>query len=58
MKLTVAKLFAGVGGFRVGLNNIEQLLNSKAVENCPWKFIWITLQGLVQYQDQNLDLEK
>lgn len=58
MKLTVAKLFAGVGGFRVGLNNIEQLLNSKTVENWLWKFIWITLQGLVQYQDQNLDLEK
>lgn len=40
MKLTVAELFAGVGGFRVGLNNIEEIENSKAVENGPWKFVW------------------
>ena len=40
MKLTVAELFAGVGGFRVGLNNIEEIKISKAVENGPWKFVW------------------
>lgn len=40
MKLTVAELFAGVGGFRVGLNNIEEIKNSKAVEKGPWKFVW------------------
>ena len=41
MKLTVVELFAGVGGFRVGLNNITKI-NSKnrAIENGKWKFIW------------------
>lgn len=41
MKLIVVELFAGVGGFRVGLNNITKI-NSKnrAIENGKWKFIW------------------
>lgn len=41
MELTVAELFAGVGGFRVGLNNISEF-NTKglAVENGPWNFVW------------------
>lgn len=33
MKLTVAELFAGVGGFRVGLNHIKQCdIENKAIE--------------------------
>ena len=41
MKKTVIELFAGVGGFRVGLNNINSFdENGHAVENGPWKFVW------------------
>ena len=41
MELTVAELFAGVGGFRVGLNNISKIdSNGKAIENGDWKFVW------------------
>jgi len=41
MKLTVIELFAGVGGFRVGLNNIIKIdSQNKAVENGKWEFIW------------------
>ncbi len=41
MNKTVVELFAGVGGFRVGLNNIKSI-NSKgeAIENGPWSFLW------------------
>ena len=38
---TVIELFAGVGGFRVGLNNITEIdTDGKAVENGPWKIVW------------------
>lgn len=41
MELTVAELFAGVGGFRVGLNNIKNIdKNGKAVDNGDWKFVY------------------
>ena len=41
MKLTVVELFAGVGGFRVGLNDIQSFdENDKAIENRNWKFVW------------------
>lgn len=42
MDKTVVELFAGVGGFRVGLNNITKFNkeNNLAVENGPWKFVW------------------
>ncbi|QRG86698.1 DNA (cytosine-5-)-methyltransferase [Bulleidia sp. zg-1006] len=41
MELTVAELFAGVGGFRVGLNKIKEVdENGKAIENGFWKFVW------------------
>lgn len=41
MKKTVIELFAGVGGFRVGLNNIKTFdKNGKAVENGPFTFVW------------------
>ena len=41
MKKTVIELFAGVGGFRVGLNNIESIdKNGKAIENGPFTFVW------------------
>lgn len=41
MEKTVIELFAGVGGFRVGLNNIEGFdANGKAIENRDWKFVW------------------
>ena len=41
MKKTVIELFAGVGGFRVGLNNIEGFdKNGKAIENGPFTFVW------------------
>lgn len=39
MEKTVIELFAGVGGFRCGLNKVE-LKNDKVVENGNWKFIW------------------
>jgi len=41
MKKTVVELFAGVGGFRVGLNAVEKLdTNGKAVEMNDWDFVW------------------
>ena len=41
MELTVVELFAGVGGFRVGLNAIKSFDdNDKAIENRNWKFVW------------------
>ena len=40
MKKTVIELFAGVGGFRVGLNDIHGFNNNgKAIENRDWKFV-------------------
>ena len=41
MDLSVAELFAGVGGFRVGLNKIKDIdSNGRAIENGPWNFVW------------------
>lgn len=41
MKKTVIELFAGVGGFRVGLNNIINIdENDKAIENGEFEFVW------------------
>jgi DNA (cytosine-5)-methyltransferase 1 len=41
MNKTVVELFAGVGGFRVGLNNITVIdKNGKAIENGEWDFLW------------------
>ncbi|MCY7007066.1 DNA (cytosine-5-)-methyltransferase [Fusobacterium simiae] len=41
MKLTVIELFAGVGGFRVGLNNITKIdSKNRAIEDGKWDFIW------------------
>lgn len=41
MEKTVIELFAGVGGFRVGLNNIKGFdKNGKAIEDGPWHFVW------------------
>ena len=41
MEKTVVELFAGVGGFRVGLNDIKGFdENGKAIENRDWKFVW------------------
>ena len=41
MEKTVVELFAGVGGFRVGLNNIKDFdKNGHAIENGPWNFVW------------------
>ena len=39
MKKTVVELFAGVGGFRCGLNKVE-LIKDKVKENGDWKFVW------------------
>jgi len=39
MKKTVVELFAGVGGFRVGLNNVE-LKNDKVIEEKTFDFVW------------------
>ncbi len=39
MEKTVVELFAGVGGFRCGLNHVE-LKNNKVIENGNWKFVW------------------
>ena len=42
MELTVAELFAGVGGFRVGLNKIKGFDEETglAKENKTWNFVW------------------
>lgn len=41
MDKTVIELFAGVGGFRVGLNNIKEIdKDGKAIENGVFKFVW------------------
>lgn len=41
MKATVIELFAGVGGFRVGLNNITKIRkDGTAIENGPFRFVW------------------
>ena len=41
MEKTVIELFAGVGGFRVGFNNIKGFdKNGKAIEKGPWQFVW------------------
>ena len=41
MEKTVIELFAGVGGFRVGLNDIKSMdSNGHAIENGPWNFVW------------------
>ena len=39
MEKTVVELFAGVGGFRCGLNHVI-LKNDKVIENGNWKFVW------------------
>ena len=41
MEKRVIELFAGVGGFRVGLNNVQEIdVNGKAIENNEWIFAW------------------
>ncbi len=42
MELKVVELFAGVGGFRVGLNHIEEFNKETglAIENGDWDFVW------------------
>lgn len=41
MNKTVIELFAGVGGFRVGLNGINGFDNDgHAIENGPFSFVW------------------
>jgi DNA (cytosine-5)-methyltransferase 1 len=41
MKKTVIELFAGVGGFRVGLNNINSIdENGHAIEKGNFGFVW------------------
>lgn len=39
MEKTCVELFAGVGGFRCGLNKVL-LENDKVIENGNWKFLW------------------
>ena len=42
MKLTVVELFAGVGGFRVGLNHVSEFDSETglAIEQGDWNFVW------------------
>ena len=42
MERTAVELFAGVGGFRVGLNDIKGFDpdTGRAIENGPWTFVW------------------
>lgn len=41
MEKKVVELFAGVGGFRVGLNHIKEFDNNgRAIENGDWDFVW------------------
>ncbi len=39
MEKTVVELFAGVGGFRCGLNHIK-LEKDKVIDNGAWNFVW------------------
>ncbi len=39
MQKTVVELFAGVGGFRCGLNNVK-LKDNKVIEKGNWNFVW------------------
>lgn len=39
MKKTCVELFAGVGGFRCGLNKVS-LINDQVKENGNWSFVW------------------
>lgn len=39
MEKTVVELFAGVGGFRCGLNKVK-LIDDKVKESGDWKFVW------------------
>ena len=40
MKKTVCELFAGVGGFRCGLNHIKSISDTQKPEN--WKTVWFS----------------
>lgn len=40
MEKTVVELFAGVGGFRCGLNNVK-LVNGEVQEENNWNFVWV-----------------
>lgn len=42
MELTAVELFAGVGGFRVGLNHVKHFdkKTGAAIEKGEWKFVW------------------
>jgi DNA (cytosine-5)-methyltransferase 1 len=41
MEKSVIELFAGVGGFRVGLNNVTKIdENGRAIEQNNWNFVW------------------
>ncbi len=41
MNKTVIELFAGVGGFRVGLNHVTKInKNGRAIEKGPWSFVY------------------
>ena len=39
MKKTMVELFAGVGGFRCGLNDVK-LIDGKVIEKGNWKCVW------------------
>jgi len=39
MERTVCELFAGVGGFRCGLNHVD-LKDGKAIEKGNWECLW------------------
>ena len=39
MQKTVVELFAGVGGFRCGLNDVK-LKDNNVIENGNWNFVW------------------
>lgn len=41
MEKTVVELFAGVGGFRVGLNNVTLDSKGETKENGNFKFVWV-----------------
>lgn len=40
MKKTAIELFAGVGGFRIGLNHVKLSKKGKAIEKDNFKFLW------------------